>query len=59
MTITEEIKCPKCKSVDIRDTGCRVGDTARILPGAEIPEPKNILYECKNCEEQFFSGEKE
>lgn len=57
MGTTNKKECPKCKSLNIYDTRIRMGGAVAALPGREIPEPRNPLYECKDCGEQFFIEE--
>ena len=59
METTDKKECPKCGSKNINDSGNRMGDVVTVLPGREIPEPTHVIYECKDCGEQFFIEEKE
>ena len=40
-------ECPGCGSKNIVDTGAMMGDAVAVLPGREIPEPRQPLCECK------------
>ena len=58
MERTNEKECPKCKSLNVFDTGNRMGDVGIILPGGKIPEPNHPIYKCRDCQELFILLEK-
>ena len=54
MKITNKKECPKCKSKNVFDTGCRTGEIENYIPGKSISEANRTVYECKDCGELFI-----
>lgn len=54
MERTNKKACPYCGSVNVIDTGARIGNVGFIPPGRAIPKANIIMYECKNCNKFFL-----
>lgn len=54
MEETDKKQCPKCGSLNVSDTGTRIGPVIKHKPNEPIPEPKIPFYQCDNCKKMFI-----
>lgn len=53
MERTNKKECPKCGSINVCDTGSRMGDVQNLESGRPIAEPRHPIYECQDCGEHL------
>lgn len=48
------VKCPKCGSWNVYDTGDRMGDPVSLDHDGSLPEADHPVYKCSRCGEIFI-----